>query len=407
MAQLFDRNKLSEAIATISNEEIEPFLEIVRKWHADLHHGTLLQDKETSREQAYNQDFFVRILGYEEKPAQPYSLEPKATTEAQNYPDVVLGYFDGPTRNVSAVVELKGASVSLDRPQKRESNLTPVQQGFKYKVQYRSCPFVVVSNFQEFRIYNDNQLDYNSWTLDDLVDPAHDYFGFKSWFYLMHSSQLTAKAGEAVTERLLTDIRIEQEAIGEDLYARYAEARQSLINAIIQDNPAYASNPQSAITFAQTIIDRIVFIAFAEDRGLLPSDTLMRVKIESERSSIGLSFWDNLKVLFKGIDSGTSALGIPNGYNGGLFKANPELDALLISDSALAPLIQLSEFDYSHDSSVTILGKIFEQSVSDIEQLKSTVEVSGSSHIPRVTRRKKRAFSTHPTTLSAIWSTKP
>ncbi|WP_175935144.1 N-6 DNA methylase [Corynebacterium sp. Marseille-P4321] len=389
MAQLFDRNKLSEAVATIGTEEIQPFLEIVRGWHHDLHHGTLLLDKETSREQAYNQDFFVRILGYREKPALPFSMEPKATTDAKNYPDVVLGHFDGSTRNVGAVVELKGAAISLDRPQKRESNLTPVQQGFKYKVQYRSCPFVVVSNFQEFRIYNDNQLDYNSWTLDDLVDPANDYFGFKSWFYLLHSSRLTAETGESLTEQLLTDIRIEQEAIGENLYARYANARQHLINSILTENPSYQDSPQNAITFAQTVIDRIVFVAFAEDRGLLPSNTLLRVKLESERSALGLSFWDNLKVLFKGIDTGTDALGIPNGYNGGLFKADPELDQLSISDDALAPLIELSEFDYSHDSSVAILGRIFEQSVSDIEQLKSSVSATGGTIIPRVSRRKK------------------
>lgn len=389
MAELFDRNKLREAVAHISNDEIAGHLEIVKAWHHDLHFGSLLKDKETSREQAYNQDFFGKILDYKEKPASPYTMEPKATTEVRNFPDVVLGHFDNETLNVSAVVELKGAAIDLDRPQKREQNLTPVQQGFKYKVQYRSCPFVIVSNFQEFRIYNDNQLDYNAWTLDDLVNPADDYFSFKSWYYLLHRDRLVSPQGDSATESLLTDIRIEQEAIGETLYSRYAQARQQLIAELISSNASCSNNPQQAIKFAQTIIDRIVFVAFAEDRGLLPSNTLLRLKAESERSSFGLGFWDMLKGLFKGIDEGSVPLGIPNGYNGGLFHTNPDIDALSISDETLDPLLTLSEFDYSHDSSVTILGRIFEQSISDVEQLKNSVTNGEVAVIPRVSRRKK------------------
>lgn len=386
MASLFDLHQLREVVAEISTEKIEPHLAVVRAWHHDLHHGTLLQDKETSREQAFNQDFFVKILGYGEKPRLPYSMEPKATTSVANYPDVILGYFDGQSENIAAVVELKGANIDLDRPQKRENNDTPVQQGFKYKVQYRSCPFVIVSNFQEFRLYNDNQLDYNTWTLDTLVDPADDFFAFKSWYYLLHRDHLVTKEGSSKTEALLTDIRIEQEAIGEDLYTRYAEARQQLINAIIEQND---TPPQEAITLAQTIIDRIVFIAFTEDRGLLPSKTLLRVKAESKKSAFGLGFWDLLKGLFKSIDSGNDTLGIPNGYNGGLFHPDPELDNLTLTDESLDPLLRLSEFDYSHDSSVTILGRIFEQSISDVEQLKNSVSNDSNSVTPRVSRRKK------------------
>lgn len=117
MAPLFDLNQLREATGTIKTSEIEPYLEIVRGWHHDLHHGTLILDKETSREQAYNRDFFVKILGYVEKPHIPYSMEPKATTENANFPDVILGHFDGESKNISAVVELKGAGIDLDRPQ--------------------------------------------------------------------------------------------------------------------------------------------------------------------------------------------------------------------------------------------------------------------------------------------------
>lgn len=128
MASLFGKNKLRSEAEKINTSEIIDFIEIVKKWHHDYHHGSLKADKETSREQAYNQDFFIRVLGYEEKPASPFSFEPKATTEKGQLPDAVLSYTDktNDVENIAAVVELKGASIPLDRPQRRDGNMSPV-----------------------------------------------------------------------------------------------------------------------------------------------------------------------------------------------------------------------------------------------------------------------------------------
>jgi len=209
MASLFGRNKIRNLAQRLDIASLENELAIVKTWHNDFHNGSLKRDKETSREQAYNQDFFIKILGYREKPASPYSFEPKATTEKGQLPDAVIGYTDfaHDIANIAAVVELKGASVELDRPQRREGNMSPIQQGFKYKTQYRNCPFVIVSNFWEFRLYHDNQLDYELWTLDDLVDPNEDYLKFKTFYTLLHADNLTAPKGTSRTEDLLSDIR--------------------------------------------------------------------------------------------------------------------------------------------------------------------------------------------------------
>lgn len=181
MAGLFGRNKLREIADQVFIDGINEKLALIASWHNDYYHGSLKSDKETSREQAYNQDFFMRVLNYTEKPHSPYSFEPKATTVLRQLPDALLSYtdVDKSINSVAAVVELKGATVALDRPQQREGNLSPVQQAFKYKTQYRVCPFVVVSNFYELRLYADNQLDYERWTLDDLVDPTDDYVKFR------------------------------------------------------------------------------------------------------------------------------------------------------------------------------------------------------------------------------------
>src|SRR5690606_20335326 len=138
-------------------------------------------------------------------------------------PDAVLSYTDTEQdiKNIAAVVELKGASIDLDRPQQREGNFSPVQQGFKYKAQYRNCPFVIVSNFWEFRLYRDNLLDYEVWTLDDLVNPDDDYLLFKTWYVLLKFENFTAASGTSKTEDLLSDIRVEQEEIGKKFYKVY------------------------------------------------------------------------------------------------------------------------------------------------------------------------------------------
>jgi len=154
MAKLFGENKLRELASLFSADDFREELSIVRAWQHDFHKGSLKSDKETSREQAYNHAFFVRILGYVEKPTAPFTIEPKSSTDFGQLPDARLGYFD-PSRGVehtAAVVELKDASTSLDRPQRRDGNLSPVQQGFKYKPQYVNCPFVIVSNFFELRL---------------------------------------------------------------------------------------------------------------------------------------------------------------------------------------------------------------------------------------------------------------
>ena len=394
MASLFGKNKLREIASRLNTPDIEEKISIVKTWHNDYHNGSLKQDKETSREQAYNQDFFIKILGYKEKPANPYSFEPKATTDKGQLPDAVLSYTDvaKDLKNIAAVVELKGAAIELDRPQRRDGNMSPVQQGFKYKTQYRNCPFVVVSNFWEFRLYHDNQLDYELWTLDDLVDPEEDYLKFKTFYTLLHSDNLATPKGSSNTEGWLSDIRFEQEEIGKKFYKVYREARHELLKDIYQYNDIVRSNIDLGIEKAQKIIDRIVFACFAEDKGLLPDDTLRRVIAAADNSAFGGSLWSTFKGFFEAIDTGSEKLEIPGGYNGGLFAPDPHLNDLKISDEPLRKIASISNYNFAEDLSVTILGHIFEQSISDLEEIKSKVQESQNLESLQQSRRKKEGI---------------
>jgi type I restriction-modification system DNA methylase subunit len=389
MAKIFKENKIKELVAKIPSSDLMDKIEIAKRWHNDYHNGSLKVDKETSREQAFNQDFFVKILGYAEKPEKLYSLEPKATSDKGQLPDAIIGYFnlEEEVKRVSAVVELKGASISLDKPQKREGNMSPIQQAFKYKSQYRACPFVLVSNFYEFRLFQDNQLDYEIWTLNDLVNPDDDYFQFKKFYYLLNKENFTSKDGQTNTERLLSDIRVEQEEISKKFYAMYKDLRIELLRDIYYKNPDVRQNIEVGIEKAQKIIDRVVFICFCEDRGLLPDNTLPRTLAISQ-SSFG-SLWNVLQGLFDAIDKGSEKLEIPDGYNGGLFKEDVTLNNLKISDEVLKKLAGFGEYNFSEDLSVNILGHIFEQSITDLEEIKNKVQAANDLPTATLSKRKK------------------
>ena len=374
MAGLFGKSRLRERALEIHTDQIMQHIELIRTWQHSYHHGTLKSDTETSREQQYNQDFFGTILGYRSLPTIPTTFKPKDVTENRQIPDAILKYED-PTHginNVFGVVELKGAAIALDKPQQRAGNLTPVQQAFKYKIDYPTCPFVVVSNFWEFRLYNNNTLVYECWTLDDLVDPADDYLNFKTWYVLMHVDNFTVDRGLSRTQALLRLVQTAQEKIGNEFYAKYKEARIDLLRDILKKNPSVESD--LAIEKAQTIVDRVVFACFAEDIGLLPPDTIAMVMREADASMIDSNQFNAFKRLFAAIDKGSKQLEIPNGYNGGLFAHDEVIDSLDISDDVMRNLGKLGEdYEFEDELPVNVLGHIFEQSITDLESIRRQV----------------------------------
>lgn len=52
MANLFGKNKLRDLASKLNTSNLEGKIAITRTWQKDYHHGSLKQDKETSREQA-------------------------------------------------------------------------------------------------------------------------------------------------------------------------------------------------------------------------------------------------------------------------------------------------------------------------------------------------------------------
>jgi len=177
------------------------------------------------------------------------------------------------------------------------------------------------------------------WNLLDLINPENDYHNFKVFWYLLNAKHLIAPVGmESVTEKLLSVVRIQSEQITKKFYQEYKTLRLELINDIRAHNPEVSLD--IVLQKSQKVIDRIVFVHFCEDFGLLPEGKLAEV-IQYSQSLVGVSVWQILSGFFEAVNSGSSKLGIPNGYNGGLFHEDKELNNLQIGDAICQKFVDL------------------------------------------------------------------
>ena len=113
----------------------------------------------------------------------------------------------------------------------------------------------------------------------------------------------------------------------------------------------------------------MLFIAFAEDTGLLPDNTLENAFVARDPYN-PRPVWDNFKGLFRAIDEGNNELKIPR-YNGGLFREDAVINELTIPDDICEGFKTLGGYDFASEVSVTVLGHIFEQSIADVERLQA------------------------------------
>lgn len=96
--------------------------------------------------------------------------------------------------------------------------------------------------------------------------------------------------------------------------------------------------------------------------------------------------WEKYKAVFRWVDVGNDDPPIP-GYNGGLFQLDPLLDEqLTVTDLLCTQINRLTRFDFDTEVSVDILGHIFEQSVTDLEELQA--ETAGQKFDQKKGKRK-------------------
>ncbi len=349
-------------------------------------------------------DFFVGLLGYT-RPAdggRRYTLSREKRVQVDGkYADAVLGDFNGLERPVLAV-EGKGTRDPLDRPFAGRK-MSAVDQCYRYAINL-PCDWILVTSMRQVRLYykGTDQLTYERFDVEALADNENL---LRLFVFLLGADRVVPVSGRSHLYELLA----ESDKVGRELtkkfYIQYGDMRQDAFARLCQDNPQVP--PRVVLADTQKLLDRVLFCAFAEDRGLLPVDTIQRA-YEHRDPYHPRPIYDNFRGLFQAINGGNAALGI-HAYNGGLFAEDASLDHLQVADEVCAYFRDLGGYDYRppHQAAletggdriidVDILGHIFEQSITDLERLRNELDglVQPLGPDKHKTRRKKEgAFYT-------------
>ncbi|MEL7238750.1 MAG: hypothetical protein AAGK78_07795, partial [Planctomycetota bacterium] len=327
-------------------EDADQVHDVVLKW-ADLETGGTLETLgETQLQGDFLADIFGTVLGY----ARPtdegdtWSLEQHRTVGSR-VPDAILGKLQRDNlAGLRAVVELKGAKVHLDRD--RSNGRTAVDQCWDYLIDTpRHCRWGIVSNFVSFRLYerDSTKRRYEHFSLQSLRDKDTFY----RFYALFHYAGLVEGPvrSKPRTQELFRKTSERQRTVGDELYQLYSQRRIYLIRELhIERGIGLAQ----AIEHTQRLFDRIIFIAFCEDRDLLPKNTLAKTYRRGEGRAVENPRWSAYVDLFKMVDQGWPREDIPP-YNGGLFK-HGELDLLDLPDEPLTSFFKaLGGYDFADE----------------------------------------------------------
>ncbi|OYZ33699.1 MAG: hypothetical protein B7Y30_09675, partial [Campylobacterales bacterium 16-40-21] len=309
--------------------------------------------KEEVYQDGFFKDVFESCLGYTLKTTNPsdYNLEREKKNETDGKKADGVIYVNG---EIIGIVELKD---------QKTKNLDAVEsQAFNYHNSHSNSKYVIISNFDELRFYIDKKTAYEKFNLFTLT-----YDDFKTLHLLISYESIK----ENIPLKLKEKSANFEQTISKELYRDFSQFRSHLFENIIKNNDLDRS---LLLRLTQKLCDRIIFILFAEDRNLLKANTVKEIRSRHQQDGFGdRSMYDYYKLYFDAINTGNEKLGIPK-YNGGLFATDEMLDSLKIDDTYLDMEAQkLSDFDFESDISVNILGHIFEQSLTDLEEMNASI----------------------------------
>ena len=358
-------------------------------WNQMLENGELIA--ETSNYHYFEKVFLNTLLGYD---SFTDILADDKEVHGSGKSEFKLKIDD----KVFMIIELKGSNVNLDKD-RNNKNETPVDQVFRYAKKNEAVPWLLVSNYDEFRLYNYHKGDgkYISWNMNELSTNEDK---LKEFIFILGKKSYENNIIDNLVDKTITI----QEDFNDEFYKLYSETRLMLIHDL--EEQSEDTDRLKAIHYAQLIMDRIIFICFAEDKGLLPEQILEETTLTPiDNNNVRKHrIFDRIRELFEDVHEGNPGKNVPE-YNGGLFKERlwfldlqdtvengteyykncfsgwkfesqkNEIEKRLGDyNDTLNPIyknfLTMAVFNFDSDVDVNILGHIFESSISDIEKLK-------------------------------------
>ena len=369
---IFQKSVIKRHLDNLDKEQVKKSYQKFRENYSPAKIEEIKKLKEEEYQDGFLRDIFVNVFGYILKPDSNYNLarEFKNQGDGKKADGAILK-----NEKAVAVIELKST--------KTKDLKSITEQAFNYKNNQPECKYVITSNFQKLRFYIDYAHEYEEFDLFNLQ---------KEDFELLYLLLSTNSIFSNLPIKLKEETKFHEQQVSDKLYKDYSVFKNKLFENLIKNNP----DNDKLILFnkSQKLLDRFLFILFAEDSGLLPPNSISRIidtyhKLEELYQEKPI--YDIYKQYFGFLNTGrkgkTATDDIP-AYNGGLFYNDELLDNLKIDDKILIDdLLKLSEYDFNTEVDVNILGHIFEHSLSEIEEI--TAEIEGTTTDKTKSKRKK------------------
>ena len=355
---LFQKSVQKKYIADLDKTKLDSaFQKLIAHFGNPSVQDNIRKAKEEQYQEGFLRELFVDVFGYTLNPQPDFNL----TTELKN--ETNSKKVDGAIlkdQKAVAVIELKSL---------KTTDLQAIElQAFNYKNNQSDCVYVVTSNFQKLRFYIENAVAFEEF---DLFDLSRERFAL---LYLCLSadsilSDLPLRIKKASLEK--------EEDITRKFYADYSLFKKTLFHDIAERN----KDVDRLLVFKKTqkLLDRFLFVFFAEDKGLLPPNSITEILTQWDKLndldaytplySRFQKYFGYLNTGYKGKTYDIFA------YNGGLFAPDAVLDGFLISDNILYNHTRaLSHYDFDTDVDTNILGHIFEHSLNEMDEIAASVE---------------------------------
>jgi len=309
--------------------------------------------------------------------------------------------------------EAKGTKTKdLWAPQGRDTKIreTPINQINDY-IYKNKIPYGILTNYREFVLFKREE-GYTKYHKIDFLDIKNNIDKLREFIFIFSKESFEKND----TTKLYKDSIVEERNLTKEFYKLYHETRLMILKEFKESE----LENEICLHYTQLFLNRLMFIFFAEDTNLLDKRYFEVKLLEVLDKSSGVMdghtnyLFGKINSIFKELDKE-----IPKqikGFNGELFKKeidgrlsfkdyrnkpffndvrqNYKLDKKieLYEDdkkifnkhkNRLSKIIEnillMASFDFKSEVNVNILGHIFEQSISDIENLKEE----------KVSKRKK------------------
>jgi len=372
---IFQKSIINKYLKNLDNDKVNKAYEQYQKFFGDkLRLFDILHLKEENYQEGFLREIFVQVLGYTIRPDRNFNL----TTEYKNQTDSKKA--DG------AIIRSNSAIGVIELKSSKTFNLENIKnQAFNYKHNQPDCRYVITSNFHYLRLYIDNSTEFEEFDLFELKD--NDF----KLFYLILSQE---SIFNDIPLKMKDETKFHEESISEKFYKDYKQFRDKIFNNLIKNNPQY--DKLTLFKKTQKLLDRFIFIWFAEDTGLVApnmiSNTIQKWKNLLQNDEY-FSLFSRFQIAFQYLNAGyTFQSTVYPSFNGGLFQKDEIIDNphLKIDDDVLQnDCLKISVYDFNTDLDVNILGHIFEHSLSEIEEIQRNLQGNENPESIKTSKRKK------------------